>query len=493
MIKLIKYSLFYLCPVLMLSSCDKFLEVKPQDNILEDQVFSSVNGFNIAINGIYAEMNNTETYGTNLTAGLVDVMAQYYLLGDREHVYAYYTGYDFNNVNFKDRIESIWSRMYTLIANTNAIIARVDEKQDMLGNPYYKLYKGESLAMRAFLHFDLLRLFGSTYAEDAAVKVMPYMTKPDRGIEPLLTASEVLQKINEDLKQAKELLKDSDPILTKGTLNVEDPLSNLLNYRQYRLNYFAVTGLLARVNLWMENKEEAKKYAKEVIDVGQAAGKEIFPFVTLEAVNNANLPDRVFSTEVLFALYNTRRVNIQNSLFSYSLTPQFILTFVGSLSEGRVPQLYPNENDYRRKLHWAQRVNNASNEVLYFTKYLEVTDNTGVANGYKNMFPLMRISEMYLIMMETATDLTEATHYYNILQVHRGLPEGNISSEAELQELIQNEYLKEFIGEGQTFFYFKRLRMTSIPSPIRPGIDKMPMDKTFYVLPLPDSEISQRN
>ena len=135
MIKLIKYSLFYLCPVLMLSSCDKFLEVKPQDNILEDQVFSSVNGFNIAINGIYAEMNNTETYGTNLTAGLVDVMAQYYLLGDREHVYAYYTGYDFNNVNFKDMIESIWSRMYTLIANTNAIIARVDEKQDMLGNP----------------------------------------------------------------------------------------------------------------------------------------------------------------------------------------------------------------------------------------------------------------------------------------------------------------------------------------------------------------------
>ena len=105
----------------------------------------------------------------------------------------------------------------------------------------------------------------------------------------------------------------------------------------------------------------------------------------------------------------------------------------------------------------------------------------------------MRISEMYLIMMETATDLTEATHYYNILQVHRGLPEGNISSEAELQELIQNEYLKEFIGEGQTFFYFKRLRMTSIPSPIRPGIDKMPMDKTFYVMPLPDSEISQRN
>jgi len=491
--KIINYFTLISC-LLFQASCSSFLDVKPQDNILEDEVFSSVNGFNVALNGIYSELNNSDVYGENLSAGLVDIMAQYYYLENREHIYLPYANYDFANTQYKAKADAIWKKMYSLIANANAIINKIDDKKSILGNPYYEIFKAESLALRAFMHFDLLRLFGSTYAEDLDSKVIPYMTKADRSVEPLLSNKEILQLVTEDLKAALELLKDTDPVLTKGRLNFDDPHSNLLNYRQYRMNYFAVSGLLARVSLWSGDKTAAKKYAEEVINLGQKAGNEIFPFVTDQAVNNSgDYPDRVFSTEVLFALYNTRRLSVHNSLFSYSLSPVQLLSFIGTMSEGRVPQLYPNENDYRRKLHWAQQVNSTSNEVLYLTKYLDVTDKEGISAGYRYMFPLLRISEMYLILVETAGNLTDAERYYNILQVHRGLPEQTILSEADLEEKIQNEYLKEFIGEGQTYFYFKRLQKTAIPSPVRPGLDNMPMEKKYYQLPLPESEISQRN
>ncbi|MFZ4262764.1 RagB/SusD family nutrient uptake outer membrane protein [Sphingobacterium sp. HJSM2_6] len=475
-------------------SCNKYLEVKPQDNILESQVFSSINGFNLAINGVYSELNDQTLYGANLTYGLLDVMAQLYNLTEREHIFAPYITYEYSNSEYKSIIEAIWNNAYKFIANLNTIVYHTDLQQAMLGEQYYGIFKGEALACRAMLHFDLLRLFGSSYENEKDALVLPYMTLNSRKVEPLLSNEEIIEKIIQDLLLAKDLLEPTDPVLKEGALNLDNPVSNLLNYRQYRLNYFAVKALLARAYLWKGDTQSAKKYASEVIEEGQKKGNEIFPFVTQDAVTNRpNFPDRIFSTEVLFALYNTSRINVQNMGFSNALAPIQILTFVGSLSDGRVPQLYPNENDFRRKLHWEQKVAGGGTEVLYFTKFLDVTDGNNVSLAYRYMYPLIRISEMYLIMAETSDNLNDAEKYINILQTNRGLPDVSLNSGSELNDFILNEYIREFIGEGQIFFYFKRLQKENIPSPIRPGIDLFPMEKNYYAFPLPESETSQRN
>lgn len=492
--RIIKKLIYFFPALLIMESCNSFLDVKPQDNILEEQVFSSVDGFNVGINGVYSDLNQNALYGANLSGGMLDVMAQYFDLSNREHIFAQYPNYDFANDEYKSRIESIWSRAYELIANTNAVLYHADDKKAMLGDIYYGIYKGEGLALRAFLHFDLLRLFGSNYLEDQNQEVMPYMTQHERKVQPLLSNKELVNFVIKDLLDAKELLTHVDPILTKGVLNFDDPNTNKLNYRQYRMNYFAVCGLLARVYLWAGDEQKAKEMALEVIQKGQITGSETFPWITTDAVNNrGDYPDRIFSTEALFALYNTNRISIQNLQYNYTLNQFQLLTFIGNVAEGRVPVLYPNENDFRRKLHWAQRVNNTSNEILYFTKYLDVTDTEGISNTYRYMFPLIRISEMYLIAAETATTLDESAEYINKINIHRGLPEITLSSSDELNLVIENEYLKEFLGEGQSFFYFKRKQMTSIPSPSRPGVDRVPMQKGYYKFPLPESETSQRN
>lgn len=482
--------------VLGFSGCSDFLDVKPLDNIMEDQLFNSVKGFNTAINGVYIELNTPNIYGENLSVGLVDVMAQYYnVTSTGEHSFRYYNTYDYGNSSYKAKTEAIWQKSFSLISNLNAVVEQSEKKKSMLGDTYYGIYRGEALAMRAFLHFDLLRLFGSTYKEDLHATVMPYVTNTDRKVQPLATNQQMVDYILDDLLAAKTLLGKVDPILTQGVLNTDGVDNNYLSYRQYRMNYFAICGLLARVYLWKGDPVNAHKYALEVIDLGQKSGSEIFPFVIPTAIfNRPGHPDRVFSTEVLFALYNDGRTNVYNKLFNYTLNASSILTFTGALSSptGRVKQLYPDENDYRYKEHWKEETV-SNTKVLYFSKFANVTDNNGVSNSYRYMMPLMRISEMYLIAAETAATLTESTKYYNKIQVNRGLPEVNFAGVEELSAALQNEYLREFIGEGQSYFYFKRLQRSAIPSPVRPGLDVVKMDKVHYMMPLPDSETSQRN
>lgn len=67
--------------------------------------------------------------------------------------------------------------MYNVIANINNFLEYVDKNKDVLVTErYYETMKGEALGLRAFLHFDLLRMFGPIYKEHPASKAIPYRT-----------------------------------------------------------------------------------------------------------------------------------------------------------------------------------------------------------------------------------------------------------------------------------------------------------------------------
>ena len=50
-----------------LFSCNGWLDVRPEDEIAEEDVFSSGNGFRHALNGIYYSMESGNMYGMQLT------------------------------------------------------------------------------------------------------------------------------------------------------------------------------------------------------------------------------------------------------------------------------------------------------------------------------------------------------------------------------------------------------------------------------------------
>ena len=491
-IKYLRIKVAFLCLV-TLGSCNKWIDVSPKDKLTQKVIFSTKEGYLKALNGIYSELNAPGSYGRDLTMGMLDAMAQYYKMGDAEHNLLPYVKFDYASENFKSKLNSIWAKHYNLIANTNAILDQVDNNNGILPKVYHGMVKGETLAMRAFLHFDLLRLYGPIFSINKAKECMPYIESSDRSVQPLLSAEAVLQKVIKDLTDAQILLQDADPVLTQGPLNIAGEINNHMNYRQYKLNYFAVTALLARVHLWAGDKVSALSYAKEVIAKGQVAGNEFFPFVTMEEIRpttQTSVPDRVFSKEILFAGYNQKREASFNALFSPTLNATSILTFPGSLTDGRVATLYDNQNDYRRSM-WITRTV-SDNEVVFFNKYEDVSDPEGKSNAFRYMLPLIRMSEMYLIVAECAPAVQEAGDALNQLRLHRGIHPLDFNTMDEIDRIIENEFIKEFLGEGQLFYFFKRKAYTFLPDGNKVAGGEIPMQLEDYIFPLPESETSQR-
>lgn len=58
------------------TSCADWLEVKMEDKVMENTLFSDYRGYMTALNGVYLSMN--DVYSRNLMTGPIDVMAQYY-------------------------------------------------------------------------------------------------------------------------------------------------------------------------------------------------------------------------------------------------------------------------------------------------------------------------------------------------------------------------------------------------------------------------------
>jgi hypothetical protein len=394
-----------------------------------------------------------------------------------------------NGVKLLQKIQwgTIWDKSYNMIANLNVIIEKCDEIGDeILGNELNKMIKGEAIALRAMFHFDLLRIFGPIYnTENSSLKTIPYITIADRSIVPLSSLEEATNKVMSDLDNAESLLSN-DPIIKDGQTPNSYNGNTIFAFRQYRLNFFAVKALKARVEQWKGNIAKASEIAEEIIN----ETKELFPFTPANQANHHYFPDRIFSTEMLFGLYHIKRNDeIYKAYFSPDLSINDLLTMAGEYSGGRLDVIYPDQNDYRFKM-WAQKtVENKS--VLFFNKFEDMSGNSEWStDSYRYAIPLLTKSELYLIAAEGCSDINKASEYLSELRNARGIMSVTLDYDNRSSIVIE-EFIREMIGKGQLYFLFKRLGMESIPNGSK--IDgKMDVDLNIYSIPLPESETSQR-
>lgn len=301
----------------------------------------------------------------------------------------------------------------------------------------------------------------------------------------MLSATRVLELVVADLKAAEEALK-KDPVLTEGTLmsGKVSGTANFLRYRALRLNYYAVQGLLARVYLYAGDKASAFTYADQVI---QAAKSGVFPFVTQQAAAGSATgnPDRIFSSEVLFALTNVNRGLLFKNNYDPSRTDVPVFTMEDNLYKliYNTPVEGGSADDYRCKYCWRTLAGSTS----YFYKYADI-DSPGLVRN--TMIPMLRLGEMYLIAAESQSeDLNAGLPYVTELRGNRG-----IAGLTELTpERLTYEYIRELYGEGQLFYYYKR-RFTTILD--KANSHKVPSGTVasaeVFTVPLPDTEMNNR-
>lgn len=481
-----------LCSLILVSfcftGCEEWLDVSPKTQIKSDDNFSTEQGYKDALTGVYLLLTDESLYGKELTFGMLDAMGQYYTGIATNNTYRYDAAFDYQNAECEQRINSIWSKVYTALSNDNELIAHIDDADStMFTGRNYHLIRGEAYALRAFLHFDLVRLWGAPYAEGKTDRCIPYMKNVTADVTPLCTVEDALNSSLEDLAIAEYELS-RDPVITgSNNTSTEEELENAdVNYerdRTFKLNYYGVKLLQARIYLYMGLYNEALTAAEAVMQ------QSTFYWTPDEEINVAEdeQRNRIFSEELVFALYDS---DLRTRYSTYFTSNNQMSLIMNEASYHAVYELFKTGyfGDYRYTYQ-----NKELDGKKYNTKYMQpMSGNT----RYMHRIPLMRLSEAFYIAAECELvanqDVKACIGYLNTVRSHRNLIDdlSLIQTKEEAYEEIRKEYLKEFLCEGQMYFYYKRLNYERIPIETAVGDA---VSTTFvtpdYTFPLPDDEI----
>ncbi len=480
--KIFKLTLIGAAGVMLLASCNDFLDVRPKSEKVENDQFSDASGFEDAINGVYGSLQQTSLYGKDLLWGVNEVLAQD--LQCTSTTMSAMASYDYTNDYVKQELSNIWTQAYQTIGYANNVLENLADKGS--GLKYYNLYRGEMLGVRAMLHFDMLRLFAPT---DTTKTGIPYATSYSKTVNPFLTVGEDYRRIIADLREAETLLSQDATLMAYPRSNSQ--YDKFTNYRETHCNLYAVQALLARV-YWMKgDMANAGAYAEKVISSGN------FPLVEPTEVQDY-LAGRLSPKETIFGVYSASYLETcQNYLYTYQSYQSYNPYYDGSGSAHLLPYttLYTLDveataQDYRLT-HFVQ--SGAYATFLKLVDYYELETNGAQPDGRDSYIPgvtLIHSSELYLIAAEAFlnTNMEKARGYFDQERMSRGLPA--LTAEQTLTaDMIYNEYHKELFGEGQVWYNMKRLNK-DIQSNARSLT--LPASDNIYVLPIPDDEYQYR-
>ena len=451
-----------------ITACNDWLEVAPQAEKEEAEMFEKEVGFRNVLIGAYIRMKSNNLYGEDLTYGSIEMLAQHWT--NTDDLGKYLKAYNYEQSFVETKINSFYGNLYKVIADVNGLLNNIDARKEMFEGNNFEIIKGEALAIRAFCHFDVLRLFGPIPTNLPEGTILPYVTTVSIVPNRLVSYNDFTTKLLADLDEAERCLEGNDPILTASikelsTLEVAQD-DNFLCDRQMRMNYYAVCALKARVQLWLGNKNEALKYAQKVIDAKDPNGNVMFRLGSATDCANGDL---IFSSEHIFNLnvYNLSdfKISAANTFYTNSTALKYFWA--------------SETTDIRRGKMWKEVYDNYWWTYYYYmTKYTQATNMPVWA---KNSIPLFRLAEMYLIAMECGS-IQNANDLYKEVCIARDITPVTFGSTEELSETLILEYNREFYGEGQAFYAYKRLGRSKIFGTSTVG------SALIYVLPLPKAE-----
>ncbi|MEG2790300.1 MAG: RagB/SusD family nutrient uptake outer membrane protein [Odoribacter sp.] len=466
--------------LLLLSSCNDWLTIQPKNDVARDKMFESEQGFLDGISGAYILIRE-ENYGMvgDMNLKAIEHLANLWTYGnksDEEEL----SQHRYLKESVDKRLGGIFKSQYKVLANLNSM-AEFFDVQSCLSEQNYNLLKGETFGLRAFLHFDLIRLWGPMPTEINQTKLyLPYETSFTHKKYVYSNYPQYMKLLQEDLNTAEECLQKSDPILTS-------PLDSLANgkemdyipawgyYRQYKFNYYAVLALQARVKLWMGDKTEALRYAQMVAKAEDVNGKRIFPLTTITSDAIILAGNTQVEGGDVRALYPEHIFAMQMILPNYAIDQMWgTRENAYHITKAQKNDIYGSDTVDIRGRFWHEDKGGRLNTVIpmKFDSY-----------GLRSL-PLIRVAEMYLIIMECAP-IEEAKAAY--LELYTQRHPGNMDFVKEFTEqnrmsIVQEEYYKELCVEGQLFYMNKRLGNEYIKW------CNSPCGQTQYILPLPQAE-----
>ena len=453
----------------MTTACEEWLKIEPQYEITDTDLYKNTAGYYKVVNGLYRQMSEFSLYGKELSWGMTDVWARYYAVDPASDYKSYPQMYnlEYDAKEAASLASAAWSAGYKVIAQANDLIANT-EKTDAGFFTYDEVDRntilGEAYAIRAMMHFDLMRLFGASLEVDADGRYIPYVTTYPSTVNPPIPNREFMGKVIDDLKKAQGLLKTYDvevnPSYATSTTyrffsSTNPAQGKFYNNRGTRLNYYAVTVLLARACLWAQETDDALTYAQEIIDLVTAG--------TLGMDETSISTDPKIFQELLFGFYHEKLVETYEPYINATASRRLTVDD-RTLFETPEEDLRSNFIDRNFMQRYSYSVSQEKDKII----------------------PNIRISEAYYIAAECLykTDMATAAADLTVVRTARGYETAlsETMTEEVFWETLTYEYRKEFIGEGQLIFFYKR---TNRPITFSEGNFN---HNGKLALPIPDSE-----
>ncbi|MGE9311437.1 RagB/SusD family nutrient uptake outer membrane protein [Niabella sp. CJ426] len=476
-----KYSIIYIMMlaggITIISSCGKgFLDVAPTNSVNASDAVKTAADARVMINGIMRNMTDANYYGRN-----------FFLYGDAKGgdltIYSQGRGldalYTFNHTANSNSFSGFWSVIYNNILQANSLIVNINKLKAGGSTENFDNSLGQALTARALMYFDLVRIYGKSYADNKASYGVPIAT------EPLSASAQPLRAtVEQTYAQIVKDLTDAAPLLAKTKTN---------GY----LNYYGNRSIQARVYLTMGDYAAALQAAEDVITNG---GYTLYSPANWVASWRSQ-----FGTESIFELgvfpnesdlgtaslgfYLRRRAHGNSNVLGWFGASDYFLS-----------RLKQDPNDVRWGVMLADEISTTANPRLGACyKYSGSTTLTGDGKATVTAvnIKVIRLSEIYLIAAEAAfpTDKTKAATYLNVIRNRApGLAAATAATITE--DMILDERSKELFAEGHRYFDMLRLNrpitfndeILGLTIPTRPKT----IDRSFEkaILPIPIGEIN---
>lgn len=154
------------------SGCSKFLDVHPKGEKIN--MFETAEEYEDALYGVYNELTGANLYGQYIYL-LPEVLSQNFTTSD--YKYSELAEGEMTTQGATATKRDIWKSAYTAVNHINNIVEHAEDDIDTY--KHSGLYLGEALALRALVHFELLKLFGPPYWASEAEKNRFFLMSPN--------------------------------------------------------------------------------------------------------------------------------------------------------------------------------------------------------------------------------------------------------------------------------------------------------------------------
>lgn len=422
-----------------MTSCgDGFLEVDIPNGKDTETAIQSVDNLGAAVNGSYYRFFYY-CFAGNYAMSIGDIASDIaYWNGETGHWNGLYT---YNIQDTDTYLTYIWSYGYKVVDTATRAIDGANGLADLTAAEQAEvdLYVGEAYALRAYAMLYLTEVFGhqvkvagQDYSNELGVVVVNEPVAADATVSRN-TVGECYTQIQNDLTTALAKFQAAG-----GDRN-----------DLYYLGEAAVNGLLARVNLYLENWAAAKQYAQKALDI-------------------AGITELAYTPEAYKALYLSNSSN-RESFFALAInsSQNWSANSCGTLwssydySPSPWLQSITADTDVRRAI-WGL---SGTPSVPEFNggKFGVISNgNSATQTNY-----MINAPEMFLIMAEADTKTSQLTDAAKELLVvaKRNTAITSVadlpSDAAGLMSFIQDERARELFQEGHRLWDLRRWNKSS--------------------------------